>query len=411
MIKIAAFFLVILMAYPSYAQKIEVCKTCPISTLKKAIAHAKDYDTIIVKKGTYKEHAIIVDKPLTILGKNYPIIDGEKKGEIITVISDHVTVDGLFIINVGTSYTADYAAIRIKKSKHFVVKNLVLEKLFFGIYIEKSSYGKIYHNKIIGDAVEEYNSGNGIQLWYSNHIVIEHNFVQHVRDGIYLEFSDDCLIKNNVSAQNLRYGLHFMFSNNDIYQDNTFESNGAGVAVMFSKKIKMYNNTFRENWGTASYGMLLKEINDAEIMGNTFEENTIGINIEGSNRIVYKNNNFINNGWAIKVRGACYTNSFLKNNFLYNSFDISYNSNVNDNVFDRNYWSNYTGYDLNKDGIGDVPYRPVKLFSYIVNRTPETIILLRSLFMDIIDFSEKVSPVFTPDNLLDNNPSIKKIIW
>ncbi len=405
------YLLVILMAYASYAQKIEVCKTCPISTLKKAITLAKANDTIIVKKGTYKEHNIIVDKPLTIIGKNYPIIDGELKGEIITVISDHVTVDGLFIINVGTSYTADYAAIRIKRSKHFVIKNLVLEKLFFGIYIERSSYGKIYHNKIIGDAVQEYNSGNGIQLWYSNHIEIEHNYVEHVRDGIYLEFSDDCLIKNNVSAQNIRYGLHFMFSNNDTYQDNIFENNGAGVAVMFSKKIYMYNNIFKENWGTASYGMLLKEINDAEIVGNTFENNTIGINIEGSNRINYKNNNFSNNGWAIKVKGACYTNKFTANNFLYNSFDIAYNSNINDNEFDKNYWSNYTGYDLNKDGIGDIPYRPVKLFSYIVNRTPETIILLRSMFIDIIDFSEKVSPVFTPDNLLDNNPVIKKISW
>ncbi|WNH08896.1 nitrous oxide reductase family maturation protein NosD [Thalassobellus suaedae] len=409
--KISFFLLVILMTYSCYAQKIEVCNSCAISSLKKAIMQAKDYDTIIVKKGIYKEHKILIDKPLTIIGKNYPLIDGEKKGEIITVVSNNVTVDGLFIINVGTSYTEDYAAIRIKRSKHFVIKNLVLEKLFFGIYIEKSSFGKIYHNKIVGDAIQEYNSGNGIQLWYSNHIEIEHNYIEHVRDGIYLEFSDDCLIKNNVSALNLRYGLHFMFSNNDVYQDNTFENNGAGVAVMFSKKIKMYNNTFKENWGTASYGMLLKEINDAEIIGNTFEENTIGINIEGSNRIVYKNNNFINNGWAIKVRGACYTNSFLENNFLYNSFDISYNSNINDNIFDRNYWSNYTGYDLNKDGIGDVPYRPVKLFSYIVNRTPETIILLRSLFIDIIDFSEKVSPVFTPDNLLDNNPVTKKMSW
>ena len=171
----------------------------------------------------------------------------------------------------------------------------------------------------------------------------------------------------------------------------------------------MLNNVFRENWGTASYGMLLKEINDAEIIGNLFEQNTIGINIEGSNRILYKNNDFKNNGWAVKVRGACYTNSFLENNFLYNSFDISYNSKVNDNVFDRNYWSNYTGYDLNSDGVGDVPYRPVKLFSYIVNRTPETIILLRSLFIDIIDFSEKVSPVFTPDNLVDESPTMKKI--
>jgi len=409
--KSLVYFLVMIMTFTSYAQNFEVCSTCSITSIKKAIAQASAFDTITVKKGTYKEHDIIINKPLTIIGKNHPVIDGELKGEIITIISDSVTIDGFFLINVGTSYTEDYAAIRVRRSKNFVIQNIVLEKLFFGIYIEKSSYGKVVHNKITGDAVQEYNSGNGIQLWYSNHIQIENNYIEHVRDGIYLEFSDDCIIKNNVSTENLRYGLHFMFSNNDIYQNNTFENNGAGVAVMFSKKIKMLNNTFKENWGTASYGMLLKEINDAEIIGNTFKENTIGINIEGSNRIIYKNNNFMNNGWAIKVRGACYANNFIENNFLYNSFDISYNSKVNDNVFDRNYWSNYTGYDLNKDGVGDIPYRPVKLFSYIVNRTPETIILLRSLFIDIIDFSEKVSPVFTPDNLLDNNPLIKTISW
>lgn len=403
--------LVLLNSAEIHAEKIVVCNSCDTSSIIEAIKIAKDFDTIIVKKGTYKEYNIIIDKPLSIIGENYPVIDGELKGEIITIISDNVTVDGLFIINVGTSYTEDYAAIRVKRSKNFIIQNLVLENLFFGIYLEKARDGKVFHNKIIGDAVEEYNSGNGIQLWYCRNIEIEHNYVQHVRDGIYLEFSNFCTIKNNVSANNIRYGLHFMFSNDDIYEDNTFEKNGAGVAVMFSKKIKMFNNIFKENWGSASYGMLLKEINDAEIRGNTFEENTIGINIEGSNRIVYENNNFIKNGWAIKVRGACYTNSFIKNNFLYNSFDISYNSKINDNVFDRNYWSNYTGYDLDKDGVGDVPYRPVKLFSYIVNRTPETIILLRSLFIDLIDFSEKVSPVFTPDNLMDSNPLTARIEW
>ena len=200
-----------------------------------------------------------------------------------------------------------------------------------------------------------------------------------------------------------------MFSNDNQYTDNLFEDNGAGVAVMFSKRIRMTGNRFQKNWGPASYGMLLKEINDAEISGNVFEENTIGINIEGSNRIVYQGNHFISNGWAIKVLGACYTNTFRENNFMHNSFDLSYNSNVNDNVFEGNYWSNYSGYDLDKDGIGDVPHRPVKLFSYIVNRTPETLILLRSLFMDLIDFSERVSPVFTPDNLMDPKPQMRML--
>ena len=391
-----------------YAQTITVCNTCPVSSLKNAIQLAERNSTIIIEKGTYKEHNIIIDKPLNIIGKNHPVIDGELKGEIITIVSDSVSVDGLDIINVGKSYTEDFAAIRVKKSNYFTIKNLVLEKMFFGIYIEKSNHGTIFHNKIIGNATSEYNSGNGIQLWYSNHVNIEQNHIQGVRDGIYLEFTHHSFIKNNTSTKNLRYGLHFMFSNNNVYEANLFENNGAGVAVMFSKNIKMKYNRFKKNWGSASYGVLLKEINDSEIIGNFFEENTIGINIEGSNRMLYKNNNFINNGWAIKVRGACYTNTFFQNNFLYNSFDISYNSKVNDNVFNQNYWSNYTGYDLDKDGFGDVPYRPVKLFSYIVNRTPETIILLRSLFIDIIDFSEKVSPVFTPDDLMDNNPLMKK---
>jgi len=402
---------VMFMTGPIIAQTLEVCKTCAITSVQAAITQAKAFDTIVVKKGVYKEHNLNVDKPLTIIGWDQPVIDGELKGEIITIISDSVTIDGLKIKNVGTSYTSDYAAIRVKRSKNFTIQNVVLEKLFFGIYVERSTDGKILNNKIIGDAVEEYNSGNGIQLWYSKNIQIENNTVQHVRDGIYLEFSDFCTIKNNLSSLNVRYGLHFMFSNDDVYEDNVFSNNGAGVAVMFSKRIKMYNNLFKDNWGTASYGMLLKEINDAEIIGNTFHDNTIGISIEGSNRIIYKHNNFRNNGWAIKVRGACYTNTFTENNFLYNSFDIAYNSNVNDNTFDRNYWSSYTGYDLNKNGIGDIPYRPVKLFSYIVNRTPETIILLRSMFIDIIDFSEKVSPVFTPDDLLDNNPLMKKATW
>lgn len=402
-------FLSCLLGSNLWAGTITVCGFCEVKAIKEGIAVAADFDTLLIKKGTYREFNIQVTKPLTIIGENYPVIDGGDNGEIITIVSNNVTIDGLFIINVGTSYTTDYAAIRVVESENFLIQNVVLEKLFFGIYLEKSRNGRVYHNKIIGDAVDEYNSGNGIQLWYSQNIVVERNIVQHVRDGIYLEFSDNIIIEKNISSDNLRYGLHFMFSNDDIYKDNTFENNGAGVAVMFSKRIKMLGNTFKKNWGATSFGVLLKEINDAEIIGNTFEENTVGISIEGSNRIDYSKNDFIKNGWAIKVRGACYSNTFIHNNFMYNSFDLAYNSNLNDNIFEENYWSDYTGYDLDRNGTGDIPYRPVKLFSYIVNKTPETIILLRSLFMDIIDFSEKVSPVFTPDELVDAKPLMKKI--
>jgi nitrous oxidase accessory protein len=399
----------LLAGHPLLARTLPVCGNCAVKTIQEGVRQAADFDTLLIKKGVYKEFNILIDKPLTLIGQDFPVVDGEDRGEIFRVESDHVRIRGLSIINVGVSYTTDYAALRVVKSSHFHIEGNRFENLFFGIYLEKSNHGVVRDNQIMGDAVDEYNSGNGIQLWYSHNIEVLDNRVEGVRDGIYLEFSDTVRIRGNESRNNLRYGLHFMFSNDDTYSDNLFEMNGAGVAVMFSKRIRMTGNRFRKNWGTASYGMLLKEINDAEITGNWFEENTVGINIEGSNRITYRENHFINNGWAVKVLGACYENSFVGNNFLYNAFDLSYNSKLNDNEFKGNYWSNYSGYDLDRDGVGDVPHRPVKLFSYIVNRTPETLILLRSLFMDLIDFSERVSPVFTPDNLVDAHPQMQKI--
>jgi nitrous oxidase accessory protein len=197
-----------------------------------------------------------------------------------------------------------------------------------------------------------------------------------------------------------------MFSNDDIYKSNVFEYNGVGVAVMFSRRITMEENTFGHNWGHAAYGLLLKEIYDAEILNNKFIQNTIGIFVEGSNRVNYKLNEFRRNGWAIKFSGGCELNKVTANHFLHNSIDLVVSSKLNDNSFDHNYWSEYTGYDLDKDGVGDIPHYPVKLYSYILNQAPESIVLIRSLFVDIINFAEKVSPVFTPKDVLDNYPQM-----
>ncbi len=389
--------------------QIVVCHECPVNTLEEALQQAENGDHILVKKGQYFVNDLLVDKSVHIDGEQGAILDGKEQGGILVITADSVHVSGLRIQNVGKSYTKDFAAIKLRKTKGFVIENNHFENVFFGIFVEKSKRGIIKNNTLHSVSESEFNSGNGIHLWHCKSIQIEGNHVSGLRDGIYLEFVDKSRIENNVCENNLRYGLHFMFSHENEYINNRFENNGAGVAVMFSKHIKMIGNTFLKNWGTASYGLLLKEINDAEISKNTFEENTIGIHAEGTNRINYFNNSFVRNGWAVRVRGACFKNIFHENNFLFNTFDISYQGNLNENEFNSNYWSSYTGYDLDKDGIGDIPYRPVKLFSYIVNRTPETIILLRSLFIDMINFSEKVSPIFTPDNLLDTNPLMKEV--
>ncbi len=385
----------------------KVCPDCEISTIKEGINKADSGDVVLVFNGIYKEGNIVVDKSIHLKGVDNPVIDGENNTEIITVVADQVTLSGLTVQNVGVSYLEDRAGIRIQKSKNFIIRDNFLLNTFFGIYLEHSNDGLIENNQVLGKAVEEMSSGNAIHMWYCKRIKVVANKVERHRDGIYLEFVDDSEISKNLSTQNLRYGLHFMFSNYDDYFDNVFSHNGAGVAVMFSKKINMWKNHFYKNWGKSSYGLLLKEIYDGEIYQNVFEENTQAIYVEGSTRINYFQNDFIRNGWAIKIAGGCMDNVITKNNFVSNTFDLAINKGMHNNKFNNNYWSEYRGYDLDKDGIGDVPFRPVKLFNYVVNRTPEAMVLLRSLFVDLINFSEKVSPVLTPDNVKDEEPSIR----
>jgi nitrous oxidase accessory protein len=315
-----------------------------------------------------------------------------------------VTIDGFQLQNVGISYTEDRAGIRLREVSDFTIRNNRLLNTFFGIYMQRSENGVIENNTVQGNAKDEVSSGNAIHLWYCENIGITNNQVSGHRDGIYLEFANFITVTSNRSEHNIRYGLHFMFSNDDNYRQNIFRKNGAGVAVMYSRRIEMAENSFEQNWGPASYGLLLKEIHDSAITGNYFLENTVGIFAETSNRIIYQHNHFVQNGWAIKISGGCQKNQVTKNSFISNSFDLAVQTAGFDNSFNGNYWSDYTGYDLDRNGVGDVPHHPMKLFSYVVSKTPEAMVLLRSLFIDILNFSEKVSPIFTPANVIDNQP-------
>jgi len=235
------------------------------------------------------------------------------------------------------------------------------------------------------------------------------NIITGHRDGIYFEFVTNSVILKNTSVRNIRYGLHFMFSHNDEYISNVFEKNGAGVAVMFSHGVKMLNNYFEENWGDAAYGILLKEISDSYIGHNHFVRNTMGIYMEGTTRILVEKNVFDGNGWAMRVQASCSENSIINNNFINNTFDVATNGSLVLNNFDHNYWDKYEGYDLNKDKTGDVPYRPVSLYSMIAERNPTVMMLFRSFMVTLFDKTEKVLPGIIPENLKDDFPLMKPL--
>lgn len=389
---------------------IVVGKGQPYTKIKTAVHVASPGDSIIVLKGVYKEGNIVIDKPLSLVGKNLPILDGQKKYEVLSVKSNNVTVDGFAIQRSSVATLDDPGGIKVYNSNYVVIQNCILEDNFFGIYIQYGKHCIIRNNKIKAYGIEEQQIGNGIHCWKSDSLLIIGNKVDGHRDGIYFEFVTGSTIWRNIANNNIRYGLHFMFSNDDAYICNVFKNNGAGVAVMFTKNVKMYNNYFSENWGDAAYGLLLKEISDSYIIGNHFENNTTGIFMEGTSRIIAEKNSIKQNGWGMKIQASCMDNTIKKNNFIANTFDISTNGTLVLNTFDNNYWDKYEGYDLNKDKIGDLPYHPLSLFSVIVEKNPPAMLLFRSFMVTLLDKSEKIIPSLTPDNFIDNSPLMRPLL-
>jgi len=395
--------------FSSFGNTIIVGPDQPIRSVKKAIAAAKEKDTILVKAGWYREGSITITKSLILIGENNTILDGEKKYEILLISANNVVVKGIQFLNSGYSAMNDFASIKLVDCSNVLIENNIIRHSYFAIHVSNTTHAIIRSNKITGIPTSEQLTGNGIHLWKSKNSVIENNNVQGHRDGIYFEFVTQSQIRNNLSEKNIRYGLHFMFSNDDNYLGNTFRNNGAGVAVMYSKRVRMEKNHFEENWGASAYGILLKDITDSHITFNTFLKNTIGVYMEGSSRIEIQKNSFKNNGWAIKVQASCDDNVFHHNNFTGNSFDVGTNGTMVLNKFYNNYWDKYDGYDMNKDGIGDISYHPVSMYSIIIEQNPTTLMLFRSFMVSLLDKAEKAIPSLTPENLFDDTPMMKML--
>lgn len=388
-------------------QTIPVAPDGPVPTIAEALRRAPDGARVVVRPGLYRENNLVIDRSIELLGEEGAVLDGGGGHQILTIAADNVTVRGLVFRNVETSFVEDRSAIKADGVTGCVIEQNRLENTFFGIYLARTSRCRIAGNRIHGTNVSESRSGNGIHLWYSKEIAVEDNVVSGHRDGIYLEFVEDSPITGNEMSSNHRYGLHFMFSNRCTYRGNTLRANGAGVAVMYTRQVIMEDNRFEHNWGGSSYGLLLKDITDSRVAHNVFENNTVGIYLEGSNRIDILRNRFSRSGWAIKIMANAQDNRFEGNSFLGNSFDVATNSRQNNSLFRGNFWDKYRGYDLDGDGTGDVPFRPVRLFSLIVERTAPALILLRSFFIDVLDAAEQVFPSLTPETLIDESPLIR----
>ena len=392
---------------PLGAQRIVVRPGSAMPTLTAALARATPGATIVVTAGSYTEPTILVAVPrLTILGEGWPTFDGEGARELLVINADSVTVRGITFMNTGVSHMQDRAALRVVDASGCLIDGNRFRDALFAIYLQRANGCEVRGNDIQAAGREETRNGNGVHLWHSPGTRVIGNTIRGQRDGIYFEFSDGSIAQGNVSEDNRRYGLHFMFSDSCRYERNTFKGNGAGVAVMYSKHIVMDGNGFLDATGSGAYGLLLKEITDGTLVRNRFVGNSTGLLMEGASRLEIRDNDFRRNGWAVRLMADAEDSHFTGNVFAGNAFDVATNSRTLRSDFTGNWWDAYRGYDLDRDGSGDVPFRPVRFFALVVERHPEALIMLRSPVVSLLDVAERVFPVLTPA-LADSRPLMR----
>jgi nitrous oxidase accessory protein len=320
-------------------------------TIQEAIDHANPGDTIFVDNGTYYEH-IIINKSVSLVGeaRNTTIIDGGEADTVISITASNVTVKG-FTVQRSAQGLYNSGIFVDHSSNNNISRNQIKDN-YHGIYLLSSNDNVISNNDVAS------NNYHGIYLDYSTGNVISHNNASlNSNDGISLHSSNDNVVSHNNATSNSNDGIYLYSSNDNIISKNEVTSNSYHGVSLYSSSgnlISRNNASSNENNGIHLDHSTTNMIFDGELSFNSLH----GIYLFYANDNVVSNNNISKNEYGIRLHSSSNNNTFYHNNFLENKNQI-WTESVNNWSEDGegNYWSDYAGQDLNKDGIGDDPYR------------------------------------------------------
>src|SRR5262249_25225873 len=274
----------------------------------------------------------------------------------------------------------------------------------FGVYLREAHGAVVTGRRVRGIAGRDPGEkGSGIHAWNTDGFRFEQNEIVDVRDGFYIQSSSHGQVRGNV-ARDLRYGLHYMFSDDNAFEDNTFENGAAGTALMYSKRIVFRRNRFLHNRGFASVGLLLKACDDVLAEDNLIADNARGIFTEGSYRNVFRRNVIAESDTGIVLYDSAGGNRFETNSFVSNLTPLTLVGKRTDTVFAGNYWSDNDEPDLDGDGRSDRPYRLTSVFDHFRGNLTAADLFSRGFAAAAVAAAERTFPVLQPVGVTDEAP-------
>jgi nitrous oxidase accessory protein len=359
--------------------------------------------TVEVEPGTY-EGDLLIDRPLRLVGRGRPTLVGSGEGSVVRVRAADVTIEGFDIDGGGGGDLGrDSSGIHVAAARA-TVRDCRIRESLFGVYLREAPDAvveKCFIRGIPGKAPGE--KGSGIHVWATEGFRFTENEVVDARDGFYIQSSSKGRIEGNV-ARNLRYGLHYMWADDNVFEDNLFENNAAGAVVMYSHRIEFRRNRFLRNRGFASVGLLLQSCDDLLAEDNLMADNARGIFLEGSHRNLFRRNVVAQSDAAIVLYASSTGIRFEGNSFVGNLTPLTLVGKRPDATFDGNYWSEHDAPDLDGDGRSDLPYRLTNVFDHFRSNLTAADLFSQGFAADALGVAERAFPVLQLVEVVDAAP-------
>jgi len=377
----------------------------PYTTIEAALADAHTGDVIEVRGGTYPGPLVVQTEGVTLEGvdtpNGAPVIDGGGQGSVVTLAAPGVVLRGFEVRGSGVEPDRDHAGITLTAPR-IVVENNRLHDVLFGVFVAQADDAVLRGNDITSKAqYDQGRKGDGIRLWYSQRVTVENNTVHAARDVV-MWYSQDVVVRGNVIERG-RYGIHLMYCDNAQIENNQILDNSVGIYTMYSADVALRENLIRGQRGPSGYALGFKDADNVEVTDNALVDNRAGVFLDGTpfNPTAFgkfQNNLFAFNDVGVSLLPAVRGNTFENNTFWENVEQVAVQGGgtPGQNLWQGNYWSDYTGFDADGDGRGDVPYRSERFFENLTDREPRLRALIYSPAAQAVEFAGSAFPIVRP---------------
>ena len=374
-----------------------------VSPLQARIDAAPAGATLEVPSGTYAGD-LVIDRPIRMVGVGRPRLVGSGAGSVVRIRADGVTVEGFDIDGQsGGDLARDSSGVHVSGRGARVI-GCRIERSLFGVYFREAHGGTVEASRIVGiHGRDPGEKGSGIHVWNTEGFRLIGNEIIDVRDGFYIQSSSRGFIARN-EARDLRYGLHYMFSDDNVFEDNLFANGAAGTAIMYSRRITFRRNRFLHNRGFASVGLLFKTCDDVVAEDNFIGDNARGIFLEDSRRNIFRRNVVAASDIGVVLYDSAAENRFEGNAFVANMTPLWLVGKRTDTRFDGNYWSDNDEPDLDGDGRSDRPYRLTSVFDHFRGNLTAADLFSAGFAGLALGVAERTFPVLAPVAVEDHSP-------